>query len=84
MLVCLPPFASRRQHLHLFKKKQEQKQTLTGVAQLVECCKVAGSIPEKGSCLICRLGSVWEATALLSPIGVSLPLSLPSPLSKNK
>ena len=61
---------------------------LAGVAQWIEdqpvSRRVAGSIPTQGTCLGCRPGPQLGAHKRQPHIGVSLPLSLPSPLSKNK
>ena len=70
--------------------KLQESVALTGVAQLVghhpTKRKVAGSIPDSGTCLCCRFGPWWghmqEATDQFFPHGdVSLPLFS---LSKNK
>ena len=46
--------------------------------------KVNGSIPSQGPCLGCGPGTWWGACARQPHIAVSLPLFLPSPLSKYK
>ena len=64
------------------------KSALAGVALWIECrpvnWKVAGSIPSQGTRLGCGPGPQWGAHEKQPYTDVSLPLSLPSPLSKNK
>ena len=61
---------------------------LAGVAQWIKCQsanqKVASSIPSQGTSLGCGPGAQLGVLERRSHIDVSLPLSLPSLLSKNK
>ena len=67
---------------------QRMKTALAGVAQWVECQPanqgVAGSIPSQGTCPGCGPGPWWGVHEGQPHSDVSLPLSLPSLLSKNK
>ena len=63
--------------------------TLAGVAQWIERRpanqRVSGSIPSQGTCLGCQPGPQWVACKRNHTLMfLSLSLSLPSPLSKNK
>ena len=64
------------------------KWALAGVAQWIEYWpvnqRVTGLIPSKGTCLGCRTGPQWGVHERQPQTDISLPLSLPSPLSKNK
>ena len=57
------------------------------MALWIECqpvdLRVTGSIPSQGTCLGCRLGPHLGACERQPHTNVSLPLSLPFPLSKN-
>ena len=71
------------------EKKKDQKTMTKALAGIPQCIehgpvnwRVTGSIPSWG--LGCRLGPQWGAWERQPHIDVSLPLSLPSPLSKNK
>ena len=61
---------------------------LAGVAQWIEYWpvnqKITGLVPGQGTCLGCRPGPHWGVCERQPHIDVSLPLSLPSHLSKNK
>ena len=63
------------------------RQALAGVAQWIECLpanlRVTGSIPCQGTRLGSRPGPQLGVCER-QPTDVSLPLSLPSPLSENK
>ena len=67
---------------------QEKEYYSIGVAQWVEHGpskqRVVSLIPSQGTCLGCRPGPQWGMCKRQHPIDVSLPLSFPSPLSKNK
>ena len=66
----------------------ENPHALAGVAQWIEHQpvnqRVAGGIPSQGTCLGCGPGPQEGAHKRQPHIDVSLPLSFPSLLSKNK
>ena len=68
--------------------KQRNYRAPTGVAQWTKCQpvnrKVTGSIPSQSTCLGHRPGPQWGAHERQPHSDVSLPFSLPSPLSENK
>ena len=61
---------------------------LDGVAQWIECWppnqRVTSLIPSQGACLSCGPGAQKGMGERQPHIDVSLPLSLPFPLSENK
>ena len=66
----------------------KQNPAVAGVAQCIECLpvnqRVTALIPSQGTCLGCRPGPWLGACERQPHTDVSLPLCLPSPLSKNK
>ena len=67
---------------------QEMNRALASVAQWIEHQptnqRVTGSIPSQGTGLGCSPGPLWGVRERQPHIDVSLPLFVPSPLSKNK